>query len=61
MCGFVGGASNKHNLMFSKTINNLEILSHRGPDDSGLYQSEWMCAGLEGCLFRIHQLMGINP
>ncbi|PIS19696.1 MAG: asparagine synthase (glutamine-hydrolyzing) [Zetaproteobacteria bacterium CG12_big_fil_rev_8_21_14_0_65_55_1124] len=45
MCGFVGGASNKHNLMFSKTINNLEILSHRGPDDSGLYQSEWMCAG----------------
>lgn len=45
MCGFVGAASNNRDAIFPKVFNNLGNLFHRGPDDSGFYECDWVCAG----------------
>ncbi len=39
MCGILGFASYKHSTDKIKLVNNIDLLSHRGPDDSGEWES----------------------
>jgi asparagine synthase (glutamine-hydrolysing) len=53
MCGILGYASYSYSVDKERLVKNIDLLSHRGPDDSGIWESE------DGMVMLFHRRLSI--
>ncbi|MCD8510367.1 MAG: asparagine synthase (glutamine-hydrolyzing) [Bacillus sp. (in: Bacteria)] len=48
MCGFIGIASHNEETLYNQPIKDMmEVITHRGPDDSGLFENNYVRLGFQ--------------